>query len=183
MIATENLCYFDTKSPDTSRLLGKYLSASLEKQNFSYKLPVFLCIGSDRVTGDSLGPLVGSALEKRYQKSIPVFGTLEMPVHALNLENTICKIHRLWHGHPLIAIDASFGTRQHLGYITAGKGSLSPGAGVDKSLIEVGDFFITGIVASFSPFSHLVLQTTRLSTVMPLASQITDGISFVLDAL
>lgn len=183
MIATENLCYFDTKSPNSARLLGDYLSQSLAEWNFLHKTPVFLCIGSDRVTGDSLGPMVGSSLEKKYKKSIPVFGTLEMPVHALNLENTVNKIHETFCGHPVIAVDASFGTRQHLGYITAGKGSLCPGAGVDKTLCEVGDFFVTGIVASFSPFSHLVLQTTRLSTVMPLASQITDGLSYVLDML
>lgn len=183
MTATEHICYFNPKNPDTSGQLGKYLLERLEEQPFCHALPVFLCIGSDRVTGDSLGPLVGSSLEKRYQKSIPVFGTLEMPVHALNLEHTLYHIRKLWYGHPLIAIDASIGTRQHLGYITAGKGSLRPGAGVDKSLTAAGDFFITGIVASFSPFSHLVLQSTRLSAVMPLVSQITDGISFVLDAL
>lgn len=183
MIAAENLCYFDAKHQDTSRLLGEYLTGHLNEWEFPYTTPVFLCIGSDRVTGDSLGPMVGSALEKRYKKSIPVFGTLEMPVHALNLEHALYHIQKKWPSHPLIAIDASFGTRQHLGYITAGKGSLSPGAGVDKSLCEVGDFFITGIVASFTPFSHLVLQTIRLSTIMPLAAQITEGISFVLESL
>lgn len=183
MISIETLCYFDTKKPDTSRELGNYLLQNLKNWTSPHITPVFLCIGSDRVAGDSLGPMVGSALEKRYKKSIPVYGTLEMPVHALNLENTISHIHNIWKGHPLIAIDASFGTKKHLGYITAGKGSLCPGAGVDKKLCEVGDFFITGIVASFTPFSHLVLQTTRLSAVMPLASQITEGISYVLDAL
>lgn len=182
MISTENLCYFDTKSPDTSLLLGNYLLEGLREYGFSHLTPVFLCIGSDRVTGDSLGPMVGSALKKRYKKSIPVFGTLEMPVHALNLEETICEIKCCFAGHPLIAIDASFGTREHLGYITAGRGSLCPGAGVDKNLDAVGDFFVTGIVASFTPFSHLVLQTTRLSAVMPLASQITQGISHVIDS-
>ena len=181
MISTENLCYFDTKCPDTSLLLGNYLLECLKEYRFRDRSPVFLCIGSDRVTGDSLGPMVGSSLKKRYQKSIPVYGTLEMPIHAMNLEETICEIQNLWDGHPLIAIDASFGTREHLGYITAGKGSLCPGAGVDKNLNAVGDFFVTGIVASFTPFSHLVLQTTRLSAVMPLAARITQGISHVID--
>ena len=135
------------------------------------------------VTGDSLGPMVGSALRERYQKSIPLFGTLEMPVHALNLDETLAEIRDVWNGHPLIAVDASFGTKEHLGYITAGKGSLCPGAGVDKELCAVGDFFVTGIVASFTPFSHLVLQSTRLSAVMPLAAQITLGITHAIDAL
>lgn len=49
---------------------------------------VFLCIGSDRSTGDSFGPLVGTMLK---EKQVPyhVFGTLSEPVHALNLKNTL----------------------------------------------------------------------------------------------
>lgn len=183
MLLSETPCYFDAHSSRTPALLGHSLSQSLKSCDFSRQMPVVLCIGSDRVTGDSLGPMVGSALQKRYQKSIPVFGTLEMPVHALNLEQVLFEIKEIWNGHPLIAVDASFGTKEHLGYITAGKGSLCPGAGVDKNLCAVGDFFVTGIVASFTPFSHLVLQATRLSAVIPLAAQITLGISHAIDAL
>lgn len=183
MFSSDTICYFHAGSSDTAELLGNYLSKILIKSGFSDIAPVLLCIGSDRVTGDSLGPMVGSALEERYKKSIPVFGTLKMPVHALNLEETIDAIHLHFPDHPLIAVDASFGTKEHLGCITAGKGSLCPGAGVDKNLIAVGDFFVTGIVASFSPFSHLVLQSTRLSAVMPLASQISRGIAHAIDEI
>ena len=183
MFSSDTICYFNAGSSDTAELLGNYLSKILIKNGFSDIAPVLLCIGSDRVTGDSLGPMVGSALEERYKKSIPVFGTLKMPVHALNLEETIDAIHLHFPNHPLIAVDASFGTKEHLGCITAGKGSLCPGAGVDKNLIAVGDFFVTGIVASFSPFSHLVLQSTRLSAVMPLASQISRGIAHAIDEI
>ena len=193
MFSSDTICYFNAGSSDTAELLGNYLSKILIKNGFSDIAPVLLCIGSDRVTGDSLGPMVGSALEERYKKSIPVFGTLKMPVHMVTLllrrkrklrdEETIDAIHLHFPDHPLIAVDASFGTKEHLGCITAGKGSLCPGAGVDKNLIAVGDFFVTGIVASFSPFSHLVLQSTRLSAVMPLASQISRGIAHAIDEI
>ena len=183
MLLSETPRYFDTHSSKTPQLLGASLSQSLKACDFLHTMPVVLCIGSDRVTGDSLGPMVGSALRERYQKSIPVFGTLEMPVHALNLNHILHEIHVLWDGHPLIAVDASFGCKEHLGYISAGRGSLCPGAGVDKELCAVGDFFITGIVASFTPFSHLVLQSTRLSAVMPLAAQISLGIAHAIDSL
>ena len=88
MFSSDTICYFNAASSDTAELLGNYLSKILIKNGFSDIAPVLLCIGSDRVTGDSLGPMVGSALEERYKKSIPVFGTLKMPVHALNLEET-----------------------------------------------------------------------------------------------
>ena len=79
MFSSDTICYFNAGSSDTAELLGNYLSKILIKNGFSDIAPVLLCIGSDRVTGDSLGPMVGSALEERYKKSIPVFGTLFMP--------------------------------------------------------------------------------------------------------
>ena len=102
MFSSDTICYFNAGSSDTAELLGNYLSKILIKNGFSDIAPVLLCIGSDRVTGDSLGPMVGSALEERYKKSIPVFGTLKMPVHALNLEETIDAIHLHFPDHPLI---------------------------------------------------------------------------------
>src|SRR5690349_12433802 len=56
---------------------------------------VILCIGTDRSTGDSLGPIVGSKLIEQVSSSntIHIFGTLKNPVHAVNLEETIAKIN------------------------------------------------------------------------------------------
>ena len=100
---------------------------------------MFLCIGSDRVTGDCLGPYIGHLLHPHETGHIFVYGTLSCPVHALNLEKTSSLITRL-HPHALvIAIDASLGQKKHLGYVTIGNGALYPGAGVQKNLPPVGD--------------------------------------------
>lgn len=72
---------------------------------------MFLCIGSDRVTGDCLGPYIGHLLHPHETGHIFVYGTLSCPVHALNLEKTSSLITRL-HPHALvIAIDASLGQK------------------------------------------------------------------------
>ena len=134
---------------------------------------VFLCIGSDRATGDCLGPIVGHMLLQNNKKLL-VYGTLSSPVHAQNLEITIDSIYST---NPyIIAIDASLGIRQHIGNVTMGHGTLSPGIGVNKKLPCVGDAFITGIVNTSNKNSHITLQTTRLSTVVDLAEFIARGI-------
>lgn len=137
---------------------------------------VLLCIGTDRVTGDSLGPLIGYKLTQSRLNSIKIYGTLENPVHALNLAETTKEIYRTYSKPFIIAIDASLGTSNHLGYITLGKGPLTPGSGVKKTLLPVGDIFITGIVNVSGVLDNLVLQTTRLDTVMTLADCISLGI-------
>ena len=77
----------------------------------------------------------------------------------------------------VIAVDASLGVKSHIGYVTLGTGSLKPGVGVNKTTLpETGDIFITGIVNFSGMLDSLLLQSTRLSTVMRLADCISIGI-------
>lgn len=139
---------------------------------------VFLCIGSDRATGDSLGPIVGQqlCLAFKRQKKAVVYGSLQQTVHAGNLADTLTQIHNRF-SHPfIIAIDASLGIPEHIGYVTLGSGCLRPGIGVSHQLPPTGDIHITGIVNHSTGNNHLTLQTTKLFTVMELAGFIADGI-------
>lgn len=137
---------------------------------------LFLCIGSDRSTGDSLGPLIGYKLEQQAGPGWQVVGTLEHPVHAINLSETMSSIRR-WHSEAVVvAIDASIGQREQVGLISMGKGSLCPGLGVRKRLETVGDIFITGVVGSSACPEPAVLQSIRLGVVMELADAICMGI-------
>lgn len=52
---------------------------------------IFFCIGTDRSTGDSLGPLVGTQLIKKNLPAERVYGTLDRPVHAINLDETLSE--------------------------------------------------------------------------------------------
>ncbi len=139
---------------------------------------IFLCIGSDRATGDSLGPLVGQILSKALQstKKAIVYGTLHQTVHAGNLVQTLADIYNRFDNPYIIAIDASLGVPKHIGYVTLGDGSLHPGIGVNHPLPETGDIHITGIVNHSTHNNHFTLQTTKLYTVMQLAVFISDGI-------
>ena len=55
-------------------------------------------------------------------------------------------------------------------------GAIRPGAGAGKTLPEVGDIFITGIVNVSGSFEQLLLQTTRLATIFHMAESISQGI-------
>lgn len=108
-----------------------------------------------------------------------VFGTLERPVHAMNLENYMAVLRTCYQDDLIVAVDASVGNREHVGYVTLGKGALKPGLGVSKELRSVGDIFITGIVGSCGNYDPLMLQSVRLSVVMQMADCISRSISLV----
>lgn len=137
---------------------------------------ILLCIGTDRSTGDCLGPLVGSIMSENNQDFYTIYGTLEEPVHAANLHETLDKIQTLHHNPFIIAIDASLGQLENIGCVNLGNGSLLPGAGVSKKLPPVGQIHITGIVNIGGFMEYLVLQNTRLSLVMKIAELIAGGL-------
>lgn len=137
---------------------------------------VLLCIGTDRSTGDSLGPLVGSKMDLLQQDFFRVYGTLDSPVHASNLKEKLDEIHITCKDPFIIAIDACLGSIENVGCINLGNGSLQPGAGVNKDLPSVGQIHITGIVNVGGFMEYLVLQNTRLNLVMRLADIIVGGL-------
>ncbi|MFA5523823.1 MAG: spore protease YyaC, partial [Tissierellales bacterium] len=124
-----------------------------------------------------LGPLIGYKLSyiTRIYSNIHVLGTLEVPVHAKNLEESINQIYSSYKRPFVIAIDACLGKLERVGYINVAKGSIKPGAGVNKDLPLVGDMHITGVVNVGGFMEYMVLQNTRLSTVMKMADVISSG--------
>ncbi|MGE5528320.1 MAG: spore protease YyaC [Patescibacteria group bacterium] len=135
-----------------------------------------LCIGTDRSTGDCLGPLIGSKLSAGLPERVRVLGTLDRPVHAVNLAESMDDL-RAWEPDAfVIAIDACLGRTESVGYISLKEGPLQPGTGVNKSLPAVGDFHIIGIVNVGGFMEYLVLQNTRLSLVMRMAEIIARGL-------
>ncbi len=137
---------------------------------------ILLCIGTDRSTGDCLGPLVGSKLSAIEQDYFDVYGTLDKPVHASNLEQRLEEIRKTYENPFIIAIDACLGNQENVGCINIGNGSLQPGAGVNKNLPPVGEIHITGVVNIGGFMEYLVLQNTRLNLVMSMADLIVQGI-------
>lgn len=168
--------YYNSSDRNAGFALGRTLRTLIQNHSKISDSIILLCIGTDRSTGDSLGPLIGYKLSKRRMRNLTIYGTLEHPVHAINLKDTIFEIKKK-HPHALIiAVDASLGSSSHIGYVTLGEGSLKPGLGVKKDLPAVGDIFITGIVNFSGMLDNLLLQSTRLSTVMTLADCISLGL-------
>ncbi|GMA50757.1 hypothetical protein GCM10025857_21140 [Alicyclobacillus contaminans] len=126
---------------------------------------VIICVGTDRSTGDAFGPIIGSKLHST--AGATVYGTLDEPVHAVNLAATLDTIAQIHRNRPFIlAIDACLGKFDHVGHIIVEQGPLRPGAGVKKTLPEFGDFTITGVVNVSGFMEYFVLQNTRLGVVM-----------------
>ena len=144
---------------------------------------ILLCIGTDRSTGDSLGPLTGTLLKRSNLYPAIIIGDINKPVHASNLEEVINFIFKRYNNPFVISIDAGLGKQSSVGYIDVKKGPLKPGTGVNKKLPEIGDMHITGLVNVGGYMEYLVLQSTRLSVVMKMAEVITSALVLTVKSL
>ncbi len=133
---------------------------------------VVLAIGSDRVTGDCVGPIVGHMLA---ESGLRVYGSLASPVTALNVGESYAMLRRR---HPkafVIAVDSALGTDREVGSVLLLPRGLRPAAAVGKVLPYVGDLGIVGVVAA-RRLGADSLGKVRLALPFNLASRIADGI-------
>ena len=132
---------------------------------------IVICIGTDRAIGDALGPLVGTML-KNSDFKYPVYGTLDNPIHALNIYESIEEKKRLHPKGEFLAIDACLGSKNSIGNIQIRKGPILPGKGVGKKLPQVGSFSIVGIVDKIDENNRFSFNNVRLSFVLELAETV-----------
>jgi len=135
---------------------------------------IILCIGTDRCIGDALGPLVGTLLANKNFR-YPLYGTLDDPIHAVNLEASLEKIKTEHPDAHIIAIDACLGQENLIGNIHIKKGPIYPGKGVGKSLPRVGHLSVVGIVDKLQNDDLYAIHHIRLSLIMHMAQIIADA--------
>lgn len=169
--------YYNANERNTANQFGRDLQRLISKKKRPKQPLILLCIGTDRATGDCLGPLIGTNLIHR-NLPFSVLGTLQYPIHAINLSESLYTLYHSYTEPFVIAIDACLGTNRHVGYITLSEKGLKPGESIAKDLPRVGDISITGIVNQSLSSNFVVLQNTRLHTVFHLSETICSGIQY-----
>ncbi len=180
---TEDLgrIYINSHTEEAAYELGQALKDSIYRARLTFSDVVIMCIGTDRATGDALGPLTGHLLEPKLGHKTFLYGSLNRPVHAKNLNKYLDYIDRHHRKSLVLAVDAALGRISHVGFLSVGTGAISPGAGIGRPLPQVGHVAISGIVNFAGVMEGLVIQSTRLNLVMRMAGVIAEGIMIGLE--
>ncbi|MEK3977276.1 MULTISPECIES: spore protease YyaC [unclassified Psychrobacillus] len=148
----------------------------LEYIPFDHTNLVFCCIGTDRSTGDALGPMTGSFLTQLVSFPFEIVGTLDNPLHALNLEETTNTLYDSPDKPFIVAIDACLGNANNIGEIIIHPGPLYPGKAVKKDLPPIGEISIKAIVNIGGFMEYNVLQSTRLNLTFEMGKVISRSL-------
>lgn len=139
---------------------------------------VVLCIGCDRVAGDSLGPMIGTKLVEQLDKDVIVYGMMDSNINAKNLMLVKDMIKELHYDRILLVVDAALGRTAEVGTIQIYSHGLYPGSATNKNLPCVGDISIVGIVnEKINAFGLSMLYTARQQTVNFMAKVISESIA------
>lgn len=123
------------------------LSRILRKELYNKNNKVFLCIGTNKCIGDSLGPRIGEILnEKLYKNNIYVIGNLRENINYSNIFNTLNKIYNNIDNPYLILIDSALSNKEYVGNIVINKNGMIIGESLKKEKRKIGDIAIKGIV-------------------------------------
>lgn len=147
----------------------------------TYSNVIFLCIGTDRLIGDSFGPLVGSRLNNllRNAQRLNVIGTLDNTVSLCNINSTIQNIRNTYTNPFVVAIDAALSSSTQIGSIVVSEGGICLGSSLNRQSITVGDMSIRGIVGRNCRNTNQnmnILQNVPLSRAVNMAEIVSTGI-------
>ncbi len=137
---------------------------------------VILCIGSEKVCGDMVGPLVGESLINDYNLPVYVYGNLSNSANGINIEEYYNLIARLHSNCVLITIDAAVGNYADIGTIRLKQSGVSPGAALGRKL----NYKSIGVIGVVAPKYGNVLNNLLVADygeVLSISSRITHIIN------
>lgn len=181
-----NLDYYSYEEQEDEREKFVYDFRNLiyeERKKRSYLELVFICIGTDRMTGDCFGPIVGSKLNELLKNynifNINIYGSLEENICYTNIEKVIETIKDRHPNACIIVIDAALSKKENIGKIFVSKEKTMLGKGLNKNRIEIGDLSIKAVVGKNNKlpyYNFTVLQNVSLNVVIRMASIVAEGI-------
>lgn len=156
-----------------------YIINKVKKQK-EYTELTFLCVGTDRITGDCFGPLVGSKLIEKLKQcnysNVNVYGSLEQNLSYENINNIIKNINNK---SIIIVIDAALSKKENIGKIFVSNTKTVLGKSLEREKIKIGDISIKSVVAKdckIPKYNFKTLQNISLNVVNTLANITSEGI-------
>lgn len=142
---------------------------------------LFVCIGNGKIIGDSLGPLIGTVLEKNKRLiqnnvNIEVIGTFENPILYYNVEEFIKNIDSQDYSE-IVIIDSALGSKENIGKVMITPAEILIGVGVNRGRMVKGDIILKGVVGiNYNNISRnlIELESVEAKQVENIASKMLD---------
>ena len=158
---------------------------SLKKLNNNFSHIIFLCIGTEKIIGDSVGPIIGSNLKKLENEYIKVYGTCGKNLDFSNAKNIIEQVYKKYSNPFIITIDAALSKEKRTGEIYIGEGFMKIGTALEKSITFYSNINIKCVVGKYNSLNQKenvnILNNVIKEKVYSLAEIVSQGIKIILE--
>lgn len=139
---------------------------------------VILCVGTDKLIGDLVGPIAGQKLKRLFKdfEKITVYGDINETVNITNLNEIISEIIANYDQPFIITIDSALGPKDKVETVWVSTGTLNPGSALKKQescRSNVNFKAVVGENLQNTILNFNVLNSIERNVVQRLANEIT----------
>lgn len=166
--------------------------SNILKRNKQNKNIIFLCIGTNKVIGDSIGPIVGTNLKNDLKNnlkfkgdfnientSIKIIGDMSNNISYNNIEDNIKNIKNSSEDNFIIVIDSALSSENNIGKIFVHNRGLKYAESLKRKNEIIGDMSIKAVVGKntqnrFKNFK--ILKNISSQRVITMSNIVSKGI-------
>lgn len=142
---------------------------------------IFVCIGTNRIIGDLIGPYVGTILSKTFStyNNIDVIGDNDNLVTYNNIEQKMKYINEVYKDKLIIVIDSALAEEQNIGKIFVQNRGLRYAESLKKKNTVIGDISIKVVVgknANDSIENFKILNNISFKNILKMSYIVSNGI-------
>ncbi len=166
--------------------------SNILKQNKQNKNIIFLCIGTSKIMGDSIGPIVGTNLKKDLKKylkfkrnlniennNIKIIGDMSNNFSYNNIEDNIKIIKNTSKNNFIIVIDSALSSENNIGKIFVHNRGMKYAEALKRNNEIIGDMSIKAVVGKntqnrFKNFT--ILKNISSQRIITMSNIVSKGI-------
>lgn len=159
---------------------------NVKKQYSNY---IFVCIGCEKIVGDSFGPIVGGNLKSFYFDNnikIEVIGSKENVINYNNIDKKLKETCKKYTNSCIVLIDSALSKKENIGKIVVTNKNMQIGSALNKSKHIDGDISIKAVVGqnyNLPKYNFRTLKNVSQDLVISLANAVSYGIYQVVNTL
>lgn len=159
---------------------------NVKKQYSNY---IFVCIGTEKIVGDSFGPMVGGNLKHLSfdnNMKIEVIGSKENIINYNNIDKKLKEVSRKYQNSCTVLIDSALSKKENIGKIVVTNKNMQIGSALNKNKYINADISVKAVVGQnykLPKYNFRVLKNVSSDLVMNLANTVSYGIYEVVNTL
>ena len=149
---------------------------------------VILCVGTNKLIGDSVGPIVGQKLARllKNKQNVWIYGNTKRNLNLKNAKQILKQIQITHKQAFVITIDAALGPKEMIENTWIGSGIVKIGEALDKQIQYFSNITIKGIVGEYQnnlKQDYQTLNEVNRNRIHRLSNQITYEVCQIIEQI